>query len=50
MELRAIIGATFYSDGMLVERNTGADQTFIFKADIDAIRIIFDTLMTKARE
>lgn len=50
MDLRAIIGATFYSDGMLVERNTGVDKTFVFKADIDAIRIIFDTLMTKARE
>lgn len=49
IDLRAIIGATFYSDGMLVERNTGVDKTFIFTTDIDAIRIIFDTLMTKAR-
>jgi hypothetical protein len=49
LNLRAIAGATFYSDGMLVERNSGADQTFIFTADMDAVRIIFDTLMTKAR-
>jgi hypothetical protein len=49
MPLRNIIGATFYSDGMLVERDSGKDQTFLFTGDIEALQLIFDTLMTNYR-
>jgi hypothetical protein len=47
--LRNIIGATFYSDGMLVERDSGKDQTFLFTGDVEALQLIFDTLMTNYR-
>lgn len=49
ISLNNIIGATFYHDGMIVERGTGKDQTFLFSGDIEAIQIIFDTLMTQYR-
>jgi hypothetical protein len=49
MPLRNIIGATFYSDGMLVERDSGKDQTFLFTGDVEALQLIFDTLMTNYR-
>lgn len=48
--LQNIIGATFYADGMLVERNSGKDQTFLFNGDIEALQLIFDTLMTNYRQ
>lgn len=47
--LRNIIGATFYTDGMLVERDSGTDQTFLFTGDVEALQLIFDTLMTNYR-
>lgn len=50
ISLGNIIGATFYRDGMLVERGAGKDQTFLFSGDIEAIQIIFDTLMTNFRQ
>lgn len=49
IHLRNIIGATFYSDGMLVEKDSGKDQSFLFKGDVEAIQLIFDTLMTNFR-
>jgi len=49
MPLRNIIGATFYSDGMLIERDSGKDQTFLFTGDVEALQLIFDTLMTNYR-
>jgi hypothetical protein len=48
--LRNIIGATFYSDGMLVERDSGKDQTFLITGDVEALQLIFDTLMTNYRK
>lgn len=48
--LQNIIGATFYADGMVVERNSGKDQTFLFDGDIEALQLIFDTLMTNYRK
>jgi hypothetical protein len=48
--LRNIIGASFYSDGMLVERDSGKDQTFLFSGDLEALQLIFDTLMTNYRQ
>ncbi len=47
--LRRIIGGTFYTDGLLVEQNAGNDQFFQFTSDIEALRLIFNRLMTESR-
>jgi hypothetical protein len=45
-----LIGGSFYKNGMLLEQETGRDQFFEFKGDIEALRLIFDALMTKSRQ
>ena len=48
--LRRVIGGTFYTDGMLVEQDAGNDQFFRFNGDMEALRLIFNSLMTKSRQ
>lgn len=47
--LTKIIGESFYSDGMLIEKDSGKDQIFLFNGDIEWIQAIFDSLMTYSR-
>lgn len=47
--LRRVIGGTFYTDGILVEQDAGNDQFFKFVGDIEALRLIFNRLMTNSR-
>ncbi|NNE97456.1 MAG: hypothetical protein HKN25_00410 [Pyrinomonadaceae bacterium] len=44
-----LIGGTFYLNGLLVEQIRGRDQFFKFSGDLQAIKLIFDALMTKSR-
>jgi hypothetical protein len=48
--LGKIIGITFYSDGLRIEKETGKDQIFTFSGDMDMLRLIVDNLMTSYRE
>ncbi len=45
-----LIGGSFYKNGMLLEQETGRDQFFEFRGDIEALRLIFNTLMTNSRK
>jgi Chloroplast envelope transporter len=45
--LSKIIGATFYADGLIIEKSSGKDQVFKFNGDFEELQIIFDSLMTK---
>lgn len=47
--LSKIIGASFYADGMIVERDSGKDQIFLFNGDMEWIQAIFDSLMSLSR-
>jgi Chloroplast envelope transporter len=44
--LSKIIGATFYADGLIIEKSSGKDQVFKFNGDFEELQIIFDSLMT----
>ena len=48
--LGKIIGITFYSDGMRIEKEAGKDQIFTFSGDIDMLRLIADNLMSSYRQ
>lgn len=45
-----VIGATFYRNGMLLEQIKGRDKFIKFRGDIEAVKLIFNSLMTKSRE
>jgi hypothetical protein len=47
--LKDLIGATFYNNGMLVELKNGSDKFFKFRGDLEAMKLIFNGLMTKKR-
>lgn len=45
-----LMGGTFYQNGLLIEQKRGRDQFFKFtNTDLEAIKLIFDSLMTKSR-
>jgi hypothetical protein len=45
-----LTGGTFYENGLLIEQIRGRDQFFKFKADMSAIKLIFDSLITQSRK
>ncbi len=45
-----LIGGSFYKNGMLVEQKRGRDHFFEFSGDSEALRLIFNSLMTKSRQ
>ena len=45
-----LIGGTFYLNGLLIEQLRGKDQFFQFSGDLHALKLIFDSLMTKSRK
>ncbi|MCC6744619.1 MAG: hypothetical protein IT175_12235 [Acidobacteria bacterium] len=47
--LAKIIGASFLSDGIQVEKETGRDVLFHLHGDIDFLRAVFDGLMLRSR-
>lgn len=47
--LHELIGATFYQNGLLIEQKVGRDKFFKFGGDLEAIKIIFNSLMTRVR-
>lgn len=48
--LGKVIGITFYSDGMAIEKETGKDQIFTFNGDTVMLRLISDNLMSAFRQ
>lgn len=45
-----LVGGTFYRNGLLIEQKRGRDQFFRFDSgDMPAIKLIFDSLMTRSR-
>jgi hypothetical protein len=50
VDLGAIAGITFYSDGMRIGKEASIDQIFTFAGDIDMLRLIADNLMTNYRQ
>lgn len=48
--LGKIIGITFYSDGMRIEKESGKHQIFTFSGDMDIMRLIADSLMSSYRQ
>ena len=48
--LGKIIGITFFSDGMRIEKETGKDQIFTFHGDMDMLRLTVDNLMASYRQ
>lgn len=50
ISFKNIIGATFYRNGMLLEQIKGRDKFLKFRGDLEAIKLIFNSLMTKSRE
>lgn len=44
-----LVGGTFYENGLVIERKRGNDQFFGFSGDMQAIKLIFDSLMTRSR-
>lgn len=47
---RKLSGGTFYTNGLLVEHKRSRDQFFLFDGDKQALKLIFDALMTKSRK
>ncbi len=43
-------GGTFYKNGLLIESDRGNDRFFKFSGDMQAFKLIFDSLMTKSRK
>ena len=45
-----ISGGSFYKNGMVVELKRGNDRFIKFDGDMEAIKLVFDNLMTKSRK
>ena len=45
-----LIGGSFYKNGLIIEQKRGNDRFFKFSGDMEAIKLIFDTLMTQNRK
>lgn len=50
LSLLQVIGATFYTNGLLIERQQGSDEFFKFSGDTESLRLIFNGLMTLSRK
>ncbi len=48
--LNKIINITFYDSGMIVQKDSGKDQIFLFSGDLEMLQAITDALMTSARQ
>lgn len=45
-----LTGGSFYQNGLIIEQKRGNDRFFKFSGDMEAIKLIFDSLMTQYRK